>query len=193
MNSKNYILSVVAIAIAVISLCVAIVRCEPIQAEWGAFMIATLGVLVAILIGWQIYSLIDLHSIRNEIDEKLSERLEVRLSDYDHEISGALDYIMGRITYQQCFMDDAVFHFAHGLQEQKQTKHPRYVKMLLRGLGQFKKDNLSPIISHSTKKLVLHSLSQLSTSEKYESEALVLFEFFSKIQPSDTLVRPYSA
>lgn len=187
MRFKNHIFSIIAFMIAVISLCVAIVRSEPIQAEWGAFLIATLGVIVAIIIGWQIYSLIDLHTIRKEINNNFSELIEARLLDYDHEISGALDYIMGRITYQQFFMDDSVFHFAHGLMEQNVTKHPRYTKLLLKGLSQFEKDKLSPIISPTTKKLVLRSLSQLSANEKYEDEVLDLIEYFSNIQSTNAL------
>ena len=57
------VLSSVAIILSIASICIAIVRCEPIEANWMAILVGILSLLTASLIGWQIiraYELITL-------------------------------------------------------------------------------------------------------------------------------------
>lgn len=48
---------------AIAALCVAIVRCEPIKADWVSIDIGVLAALATCLVGWQVYTLIDMRTL----------------------------------------------------------------------------------------------------------------------------------
>lgn len=66
----------VIFAVAIVALCVAIVRCEPIKADWVSIDIGILAALATCLVGWQIYSLIELNDIR-----KNYKRIKIKFLD----------------------------------------------------------------------------------------------------------------
>lgn len=61
----SWLIFVVAIA----ALCVAIVRCEPIKADWISIDIGVLAALATCLVGWQVYTLIDTRQFRKDFDK----------------------------------------------------------------------------------------------------------------------------
>lgn len=63
--------------VAIIALCVAIARCEPIQADWISIDIGVLAALATCLVGWQVYTLIDMRTLRRDFNQlKLDIEIE---------------------------------------------------------------------------------------------------------------------
>lgn len=58
----------VIFAVAIAALCVAIVRCEPIKADWVSIDIGVLAALATCLVGWQVYTLIDMRTLRRDFN-----------------------------------------------------------------------------------------------------------------------------
>ncbi len=58
----------VSIVISFAALLFSIIRCEPLALDWATFLVAILSAIVCALIGWQIYTLIDLRKIQQELN-----------------------------------------------------------------------------------------------------------------------------
>jgi hypothetical protein len=66
-------LGAVAIVIAVVALCVAICRSEPITYDYMGVLVGVLAVLVTALITWQIYTLVDINKKAKELSRLTME------------------------------------------------------------------------------------------------------------------------
>ncbi|MBD5367210.1 MAG: hypothetical protein HDR82_09490 [Bacteroides sp.] len=77
--------------IAIVALCVAIVRCEPIRADWASVLVGVLGSIVTALIGWQIYKSIELNNILKRVSkvEKSAKDVEYMLYATSEQICGS--------------------------------------------------------------------------------------------------------
>ena len=63
--------------VSVTALAISIIRCEPMSIDWATFLVTILSALICALIGWQIYTLIDLRKIQKELQAtKLHSLLE---------------------------------------------------------------------------------------------------------------------
>lgn len=69
----------IAILISITSLCFSFFRCEPMEADWIGILVGILCSLVTVLIGWQIYSIIDFKERAKELIQ-IKENLNL-LSD----------------------------------------------------------------------------------------------------------------
>ena len=65
-NTTLYI-CVLSLFISVISLCLAYPKHENLCFDYQGIFVGILSILVTVLIGWNIYTLIDLRNIQNEI------------------------------------------------------------------------------------------------------------------------------
>lgn len=63
----------IILAVAIVALCVAIVRCEPIKADWVSIDIGVLAILATCLVGWQVYTLIDMRQYKKDLNDLRSE------------------------------------------------------------------------------------------------------------------------
>ena len=73
-----------SIVLSISALCVSLVRCEPMTADWMGILVGILSFLVTLLLGWQIYTLIDIRKIQTEIkrkDESIYHRSEINLAE----------------------------------------------------------------------------------------------------------------
>jgi hypothetical protein len=68
-------LSVISLIVSIIAIGIAIIRCEPITVNWMAILVGVFSMLVTVLIGWNIYSVIDLKKYKREYN-KLSKIIE---------------------------------------------------------------------------------------------------------------------
>lgn len=74
MNKRTIIiLFVVSIVLSISALCVSLLRCEPITAEWMGVLVGILSFAVTILLGWQIYTLMDIRKIQKEVKDNKAE------------------------------------------------------------------------------------------------------------------------
>lgn len=81
------VLSSVAIILSIASICIAIVRCEPIEANWMAILVGVLSLLTATLIGWQIIRAYELERTIRRIDGIVNDRALVVAHDINHIIA----------------------------------------------------------------------------------------------------------
>ena len=70
MDLKDKYISMIAIAISIIAIAIAILSCESIQIDWVGFVIASLSVLVTLLIGWNIYTFLDIKQISSKVENR---------------------------------------------------------------------------------------------------------------------------
>ena len=61
-----------SLIISVISIVISVVRCEPIYTDWIGVLVGILSLLVTILMGWNIYQVIDLNKIRSKYNGELN-------------------------------------------------------------------------------------------------------------------------
>lgn len=94
MRKTSIILSIAALILSLLSLYIA---CIDPQKDWSANLIATLGVLCTVLIGWQIFSFIDFRSYEKKMNE-----LEKRLIEDEKRILITQENI---ITSQESFIE----------------------------------------------------------------------------------------
>ena len=74
MNKKTTIvLFIVSMLLSISALCVSILRCEPMTADWMGILVGVLSFLVTILLGWQIYTLIDIRKIQQDVKKNKTE------------------------------------------------------------------------------------------------------------------------
>ena len=81
------VLSSVAIILSIASICIAIVRCKPIEANWMAILVGILSLLTASLIGWQIIRAYELEQTVRRIDGIVNDRALVVAHDINHIIT----------------------------------------------------------------------------------------------------------
>ena len=58
-----YILLIVALIFSITALIASLCRIEPIKVEWMGIMIGILGLLTSVLLGWQVFSIINLRGM----------------------------------------------------------------------------------------------------------------------------------
>lgn len=64
----------IILAVALAALCLALVRCEPIEANWAGILVTAIGSIAGIVIGWQVFNAIENSKTLNRID-KLQQEL----------------------------------------------------------------------------------------------------------------------
>ena len=71
MKKENWALglSIVAMTIAIIATCIAAYRTPELGFDYQGVIVGILSLLVTVLIGWNIYTIIDIKSTRDKIDE----------------------------------------------------------------------------------------------------------------------------
>lgn len=62
-------LSFASLLISIVSLCLSVARCGPLTTDWMAILVGVLSLLVAALIGWQIFSIINIDKIKKDVKE----------------------------------------------------------------------------------------------------------------------------
>lgn len=137
---NTFVLSIVAIILSVISVlftvgyaCVEFPNTNELNFDYMGIIISILSILVTVLLGWNIYTLIDLRRSKEYIDDKLS--------DYDHEISGGLYQAMGISKFDQGQHYDALFFFMNGIREQNDCSKQVYTDNLINYILRIKNSN----------------------------------------------------
>ena len=76
MKNKNYLalgISVIALMVSIIAICVAGYRAPELSVDYLGVIVGVLALLVTVLIGWNIYTLIDIDRIRKEISKSRAD------------------------------------------------------------------------------------------------------------------------
>ena len=83
-NKCSIVLSVIALLLSAVTIVLVCHRIEPVTWDSLGVLIGVLSLLVTVLIGYQIWQIIDLKGIRKEI-ELVKENLENRIKKIEHE------------------------------------------------------------------------------------------------------------
>lgn len=55
-------LSLVSLFLGIAALCISYIRCEPLTIEWMGVLVGILSFLVTVVLGWNIYTYVDMRS-----------------------------------------------------------------------------------------------------------------------------------
>lgn len=70
-------LSLVSLLLGIAALCISYIRCEPLTVEWMGVLVGILSFLVTVVLGWNIYTYVDMRSEwkshKKEIEKKVSD------------------------------------------------------------------------------------------------------------------------
>lgn len=80
----------VILVISIISLSLVLLRCEPIEADWVSIDIGILAVLATTLIGWQIFTLINLRRLESEIQRKVNTKIKEEIDKCRVSLEGEI-------------------------------------------------------------------------------------------------------
>ena len=86
MKKLNLILSILAITISIVAICTSLKVFDIGNTAYLGLAVATLSTLVLVLIGWNIYTVIDVRSIKDEIDNKINQLIKVKGDEIKSEI-----------------------------------------------------------------------------------------------------------
>jgi len=78
---KNYLLCGMALFISVTALVVSLLRNSTWNVDYPSLLVSVLSVLVTLLIGWNIYSLVDFNHRKKEIKD-ITDDTSMKLNDY---------------------------------------------------------------------------------------------------------------
>lgn len=67
------IFNIITLVIGIAALSVSLLRCEPITMDWMGVLVGVLSFLVTILLGWQIYTLMDIRKIQQDVKRNKAE------------------------------------------------------------------------------------------------------------------------
>ncbi len=76
MKNRVNVLSIIAMVASVSALVVSLCRIEPVTAEWLGLLVGILGMLTSVLLGWQVFSIINLRGMEGKLKtlEEVSRR-----------------------------------------------------------------------------------------------------------------------
>lgn len=131
--------STISVLVSLAALCVAVCRCEPIQMDWVGVLVGILSAIVAFLVGWNIYTALNIDKKVDDLAKQLSSTMEqtnillkADREDYDHELSGCLYHIYAISYLIQNQYRNALTCIKLGIKEQNLCGNPVYLNNLLK-------------------------------------------------------------
>lgn len=109
-NKTNW-LSLLALTMGILNFALICFRCEPIEANWMAILIGILTLLVTVLIGWNIYSVLELKGLVKEV-KKINYRTSAHTNEGLADVYIHLLCIEDAKEYKllQCIIDAIMYH-----------------------------------------------------------------------------------
>ncbi len=65
--TQSFVIAMIAVVMSVTSFIVAICRIEPITIDWMGILVGVLGLLTSVLLGWQVFSIINLRGMESKL------------------------------------------------------------------------------------------------------------------------------
>lgn len=143
-NNKLYNILVVifvffSLLLSIISICLNSPRYSDLGFDYAGVVVAVLSLLIAILIGWNIFNMVNVEKrvdhIQREVSDvidKIDSKLKNNREDYDHEISGALYHIYAINYILQNQYANAFDCLNSGIVEQNKCSNPVYLNNILK-------------------------------------------------------------
>lgn len=130
---KRNAVGLIAIVVSIIAISVALVYKQPITADWLGVLIGILSLLVMMLIGWNIYSVIDLNKIRHDT-ENINKEIETRVNNIESKVKADMTFEMLAISnfYQSITVRSKVDALVCGFRNFKILSDENMAKILWR-------------------------------------------------------------
>lgn len=79
--------SLISAALSIIAICLVLLRCEPVEADWAAVEVTVLSVLVTLLIGWQILNVLKIDDRMKEQKKSVDEKMKEFSKEFDDKMT----------------------------------------------------------------------------------------------------------
>ena len=137
---KNINWSLISFFISIMALLISVIRCEPLEADWISILIGILSLLVTILIGWQIYTVLDIKRTINEIKSKSNIIQEETMARAYTSIMNQTSYVIeGRTEHDDCY--NAIANCLFACKHYHYAKNEKAFSELIAMLSNVKKKN----------------------------------------------------
>lgn len=133
--------SVLAVIISLIALSISILRCEPLEMDWFGVLVGILSLLVTTLLGWQIYSVIDIKKTVDEIKSHTNRAQEETMARAYTSIMNQTSYIIEGRENDDCY--NAIANGLYACKHYHLAGNNKECSNLLSILSNFNKDKCS--------------------------------------------------
>lgn len=89
--------------LSLIAICCAYIRCKPIEMDWVSVLVGILSLLVTVLLGWQIYSVIDIKKTVSEIKSHTNKAYEETMARAYTSIMNQTSHIVEGRENDDCY------------------------------------------------------------------------------------------
>ncbi len=155
--------SALSLVISIAALAFSAMRCEPITADWMAILVGVLAALATIIIGWQIYALIDIRNLRNEYSKSFEQ---ATLANERHQVimcQALSDYFYNSVMGEEPFSDlyYLLYYKAATLMHASHINNPGFCETLIRSVNEMLVSPKEFYLSSSEKGHILDLLLQV--------------------------------
>lgn len=103
-NTWVYVLTVLAILLSVAAIAITIPRKPEVDFDYQGVIVGILSLLVTVLIGYNVYSLIDLRGL---IEQNRRNAVEIeKLRKYSNTNLGQIEHTLATLYFERCFIPD---------------------------------------------------------------------------------------
>ncbi len=130
---KRNAVGLLAIVISIAAIVVTLKYNHPISADWLGALVGILSLLVMLLIGWNIYTIIDLNKVRDDTS-KINKDIEDRVNNVESKVKAHMTFEMIQISnfYQSITFRSKEDSLAIGFKNFKNIPNDSIVKSLWR-------------------------------------------------------------
>lgn len=169
----------VSIALSIAALLCSVFICEPLHIDWATFLVTILSAIVCALIGWQIYTLIDLRKIQRDLNAtKLHSLME---SERNSTItSHALgDYYYSMVVGENPFSNEyyLIYYRVSELFHASNLGDKGMCEAIIKGLNEIINQPENIKVTPNNRKHILELLIQVKDGTKMQG----YYELLSKI------------
>jgi hypothetical protein len=177
-KNKNWplLISIIAIVMSIIAICSSLKSFSLSETAYLGWTISVLSMLVVILMGWQIYKGIELQNFKNEIEERTSKAIELKIQDYNHTISAHLHNMHGLscIYVKNNFGGEGLAHFMIAIKEVNKATDKSPLKEIIDSCFELMSGNYGIAISKEERIQYIQILSECGHEKRYELIEFIL-------------------
>lgn len=111
MKYFQFIVSTVAITLSIIAICVSYPRSADFNLDYIGIIVGILGVLVAILIGWQLYNALNLKELVNQTENAKKDAIEAK--NQAEQMLNNIQVSTTELTSKVTTLSDDVLHLSN--------------------------------------------------------------------------------
>ena len=118
-NNASLTISVISLVVSLISVSCVLLRCEPMTMDWMGMLVGILSLLVTILIGWQIYNVLQvekkIHDVLGNAIGETTKKMLIKTEESKEEAIGTSLFNLGQAMFYNGFYIHALDNFIKAL------------------------------------------------------------------------------